>query len=77
MVERVLWGWRVAEGLTRGFWVVFEGGLGDLFCPARTGEFFGVALEMGGGPLLLSRGTAAAGQVHLQVSPLRITKTRA
>jgi hypothetical protein len=41
----------VVGGLTRGFWAVFEGGGGDLFCPAvlrGRREFLG-GDEMGGG----------------------------
>ena len=35
VVVRVLWVWRVVEGLTCGFWAVFEGGFGDLFPRVR------------------------------------------
>ena len=39
MEAGVLWDWRGCGGLTRGFWAVFEGRSGDLFCPSRKAGF--------------------------------------
>jgi hypothetical protein len=58
-----LWVGRVRGGLTCGLWVVFEGGWGNLFCPAQTAGVCVVVEKIVAG-LEMGRGGRAAPDAH-------------